>query len=68
MLDLLDAPEWKAEAPRYVRLRYYRYQFTDEEERRATGAWWRRESIGDLTERLSLDDMKRLYPAGSRSR
>ena len=62
VLDLLDAPEWKAAAPRYVRLRYYRYQFTDEEERRATGAWWRRESIGALTERLSLDDMNRLYP------
>ena len=29
VLDLLDAPEWKAEPPRYVRLRYYQYQFTD---------------------------------------
>ncbi len=47
VLELLDAPEWKAAPPRYVRLRYYRYEFTDAEERAATGAWWRREPIGD---------------------
>jgi hypothetical protein len=58
--NLLDAPEWAEKAPRYVRLRYYRYEFTDAEERRATGAWWRRVPMGTLTERLSLDDLKRL--------
>ena len=68
VLGLLDAPEWKSEAPRYVRLRYYQYRFTTPEERRATGDWWRRESIGGLTERLSLEDMKRLLPRESRPR
>ena len=67
VLDLLDAPEWKTQAPRYVRLRYYQYRFTDREERRATGDWWRRESIGALTERLSLEDLNRLLPRESRS-
>jgi hypothetical protein len=57
--QLLDAPQWKAKAPRYVRLRYYRYEFTDAEARRSTGAWWRREPIGALTERLSLEDLDR---------
>jgi hypothetical protein len=57
--NLLDAPEWEAKAPRYVRLRYYRYEFTDAEERRASGAWWRREPIGELTGRLSLDELDR---------
>ena len=58
--NLLEAPQWKAKAPRYVRMRYYRYEFTDREERRATGAWWRREPLGALTERLSLEDVERL--------
>jgi hypothetical protein len=57
--ELLDAPQWKAQAPRYVRLRYYRYEFTTAEQRRATGAWWRREPLGELTDRLSLDELAR---------
>jgi hypothetical protein len=56
VLDLLDAPEWREQPPRYVRLRYFRYEFTDRAERRATGAWWRRESLGELTGRISLDE------------
>lgn len=31
--------------PRYVRVAAYRYQFTDLETYRATGAWWRRELL-----------------------
>jgi hypothetical protein len=57
---LLDAPEWRAAPPHWVRLRYYQYHFTTAAERRSTGAWWRRESIGDLTTRLSLEDIERL--------
>ncbi len=32
--------------PDAVRIAYWRYHFTTRSERRATGAWWRRESIG----------------------
>ncbi len=60
VLELLDAPEWRGKPPRYVQLRYYRYQFTDRKERRSTGAWWRREPIGALTNRLSLADLQRM--------
>jgi hypothetical protein len=56
---LLEAPQWQAKAPRYVRLRYYRYEFTTADERRATGAWWRREPLGELTDRLSLEELDR---------
>jgi len=35
--------------PRCVRLVYYQYHFTSRAERAATGAWWKRERIGDLT-------------------
>jgi lipase maturation factor 1 len=59
VLDLLDAPEWRDRPPRYVRLRYWRYQLTDRAQRRATGAWWRRESLGELTGRISLEELER---------
>jgi predicted DCC family thiol-disulfide oxidoreductase YuxK len=32
--------------PRYVRARRYEYHFTSPAERRATGAWWRRQEAG----------------------
>jgi hypothetical protein len=32
--------------PRAVRVAYWRYHFTTPAERRATGAWWRRERVG----------------------
>ena len=59
VLALLGAKEWRDEPPRWVRLRYYRYEFTDRAERRATGAWWRRVPLGDLTSRISLEDLER---------
>ena len=34
------------EAPRAVRIEFFRYQFTSVEERRDTGAWWKRISLG----------------------
>jgi lipase maturation factor 1 len=36
--------------PRYVRLAYYQYHFTSSAERARTGAWWKREFLGYLTE------------------
>jgi hypothetical protein len=36
-------------APRYVRVDAYRYQFTDFEERRQTGNWWKRTTLGSFT-------------------
>jgi hypothetical protein len=36
------------EPPTFVRARVYRYSFTEPTERRRTGAWWRREFIGEL--------------------
>jgi len=35
--------------PKCVRLVYYQYHFTTRAERAATGAWWKRERVGDLT-------------------
>jgi len=35
-----------ATPPRFVRVVLYRYEFTTPEERRRTGAWWKRERLG----------------------
>jgi hypothetical protein len=35
-------------APYAVRIEFWRYHFTTAEERRATGAWWKRASLGSL--------------------
>ena len=42
--------------PRYVRLVYYQYHFSSPAQKSETGAWWRRELLGYLTEPVSLGD------------
>ncbi len=52
---LLEKPEkvaplfakmpYRLSPPKYLRVGVYRYQFTDFETRRSTGAWWKRELI-----------------------
>ncbi len=46
VLALLKHNPFPHEPPRWVRFVYYRYHFTDADERRATGAWWKREELG----------------------
>ena len=46
----LLAPEALGHRPRYVRLAYYQYRFTSREERAKTGAWWKRDFVGYLTD------------------
>jgi hypothetical protein len=46
-LRLLRRDPFDGERPAWVRARLYRYRFTTRDERRATGAWWHRELIGD---------------------
>jgi hypothetical protein len=45
-----DAP------PRWIRARYYHYRYTTRDERKATGAWWVRELVGDYLRPVSLVD------------
>src|SRR6266567_3299575 len=40
--------------PRYVRAILFKYQFTTSEERRATGAWWKRREIGEFFPEAAL--------------
>jgi hypothetical protein len=44
--NLLEPPPIPIDDVRFVRCRFYRYRFTNIAERRATGAWWKREFLG----------------------
>jgi len=56
---LIRCPELARDPPMLVRLAYYEYKFSSAEQRRATGAWWSRTHVGNLTGPLS----KRNEPA-----
>jgi hypothetical protein len=40
----------------HIRALFYRYRFTSPEEKRATGAWWKRELLGRYSEVFSKSD------------
>lgn len=44
--------------PRYVRARFYRYRFTGREEKKRTGAWWKRELAGEYLRPVDLRALK----------
>jgi predicted DCC family thiol-disulfide oxidoreductase YuxK len=44
--------------PRYVRATFYRYRFTTVQERRETGAWWKRQELGEYLPGVSLEDVR----------
>ncbi len=44
--------------PRYVRARFYRYRFTTAAEHRQTGAWWKRQELGEYLRSVSLEDVR----------
>lgn len=59
VLALLAKNPFPEHPPRYLRAELYNYSFTEASERRATGAWWKREHIGEYLPRVSLDDFGR---------
>jgi len=46
---LLKNNPFPDEAPRYIRVYAFRYEFTDAEERARTGQWWHRQSLGSFS-------------------
>ena len=48
VLGLLRHNPFPDKPPRYLRVKAYQYWFTSEEEREATGNWWRREHLGQF--------------------
>jgi hypothetical protein len=54
VLGLLEHNPFPRAPPKYIRAGVYEYHFTNFEERRATGAWWRREFKGEYLPVISL--------------
>jgi predicted DCC family thiol-disulfide oxidoreductase YuxK len=54
VLDLLDYNPFSGKPPKYVRAMEYEYHFTNFDERRRTGNWWKRELLGQYFPPISL--------------
>ena len=54
VLGLLDKNPFPDKPPRFVRAVAYDYHFSDPATRRATGAWWSRQSLGTYFPEVSL--------------
>jgi hypothetical protein len=56
-LRLFRRDPFAGRAPRFIRARYYRYQYTGWTERTRTKAWWRRTLVGEYMPPMSRADM-----------
>jgi len=56
VLALLEKNPFSDKPPQYIRAELYDYHFTNYTERRATGAWWKRELIGEYLPPVSLKE------------
>jgi hypothetical protein len=56
VLALLENDPFPNKPPHYIRAEFYDYHFTSFAERRATGAWWKREPIGEYLQPVSLNE------------
>jgi hypothetical protein len=54
VVSLFAANPFPSGAPKFIRARSYRYRFTTAAERNLTGAWWKREEIGEYLPEISL--------------
>jgi hypothetical protein len=54
VLALLKKNPFPGQPPRFIRAEFYNYHFTNADERHATGAWWRREFVGEYLPPVSL--------------
>jgi len=56
VLALLGKNPFPNHPPRFIRAEFYDYRFTNCAERRATGAWWKREFVGEYLPPVSLHE------------
>jgi hypothetical protein len=56
VLALLAKNPFPQKPPKYIRAELYDYRFTNFSEHRMTGAWWKREYIGEYSPPVSLDE------------
>jgi hypothetical protein len=65
VLALLRTNPFPDSPPRFIRAVLYDYRFTDFAQRRATGAWWRRERRGLYSPALSQRDHSQESPSST---
>jgi lipase maturation factor 1 len=56
--QLLEHNPFPHQPPRYIRASFYRYRFTTVEEHRQSGAWWRRQELGEYLPTVSLEQLR----------
>jgi hypothetical protein len=56
VLSLLRKNPFPDKPPRYVRALLYEYHFTSPDERKRSGAWWKRTATGSYFPAVSLDN------------
>jgi hypothetical protein len=54
VIGLLAKNPFPDHPPRWIRARMYRYTFTTQAERNATGRWWNRELVSEYFPAVSL--------------
>lgn len=54
IVGLLKHDPFPDKPPQFIRARYYLYKFTTPEERKKTGAWWKRRLLGEYLPPLAL--------------
>jgi predicted DCC family thiol-disulfide oxidoreductase YuxK len=55
---LLARDPFPDEPPHYIRAMFYRYRFTNEDERRQTGTWWKRQELREYLPTISRDQLR----------
>jgi lipase maturation factor 1 len=55
---LLARNPFPDQPPRFIRASFYRYRFTTVEEHRQSGAWWKRQELGEYLPTISLDQLR----------
>jgi predicted DCC family thiol-disulfide oxidoreductase YuxK len=55
---LLARNPFPDQPPHYIRAMFYRYRFTTSEERRQTGAWWKRQELREYLPTISVDQLR----------
>ena len=58
VLALFEKTPFSEAPPHYVRATFYRYRFTNAEEHRQTGEWWKRQELGEYLPSVSLEDVR----------
>jgi lipase maturation factor 1 len=58
VVQLFQRSPFPQTPPRYIRAISYRYRFTTAEEHRQTGAWWKRQELGEYMPTVSLDQFR----------